>query len=120
MPPTPNEAQPRLTDVPLGENARPTGDSTAAVHAGEPRQRAYHAITTPIAASATYTFADTAALIDYHEGRIEREEYGRYGNPTTRTVEAKLAALEAGGPGTAAAVPVRGLRAPRRGGARPR
>jgi cystathionine gamma-synthase len=104
MPPTPDEVQPQATDLPPRRGARPNGDSTAAVHAGEPRQRAYHAITTPIAASATYTFADTAALIDYHEGRIEREEYGRYGNPTTRTVEAKLAALEDGGAGTAAAL----------------
>lgn len=78
--------------------------STAAVHAGEPRCREYHAITTPIVQTATYTFANTAALIDYQEGRVERDEYGRYGNPTVRTVEAKLAALEAGAPGQAAAM----------------
>lgn len=72
------------------------GTSTAAVHAGEPRRRAHDSITTPIVQAATYTFADTAELIDYHEGRIEREEYGRYGNPTIRAAEAKLAALEGG------------------------
>ena len=44
--------------------------------------------------TATFTFADTAALRDHFEGRVEREEYGRYGNPTTAGVEAKLAALE--------------------------
>ncbi len=70
------------------------GPSTAAVHAGEPRQRAHHAITPAIVQAATYTFEDTAALIDFQEGRVEREEYGRYGNPTVRAAEAKLAALE--------------------------
>jgi cystathionine gamma-synthase len=30
------------------------------------------------------------------EGNIEREEYGRYGNPTQRAVERKLAALDGG------------------------
>ncbi len=77
-------------------DASEVGASTAAVHAGEPRCRAHDAITTPIVQSATYTFANTAELIDYHEGRIAREEYGRYGNPTARTVEARLAALEGG------------------------
>jgi cystathionine gamma-synthase len=71
------------------------GPSTAAVHAGEPRQRAYDAITTPIVHAATYPFVDTAALIDFLEKRVVREEYGRYGNPTIRAAEAKLAALEA-------------------------
>ncbi len=74
-----------------------TGPSTAAVHAGEPRVRAHDAITTPIIQASTYTFADTATLADYHEGRTVREEYGRYGNPTVRVAEAKLAALESGG-----------------------
>jgi cystathionine gamma-synthase len=70
------------------------GSSTVAVHGGERRGRAHDSITTPIVQAATYTFADTATLIDYHEGRIEREEYGRYGNPTVRAAEAKIAALE--------------------------
>lgn len=80
------------------------GASTAAVHAGEPRCRAHDSITTPIVQASTYTFANTAELVDYHEGRIEREEYGRYGNPTVRVAEAKLAALETGAHGTAAAL----------------
>ncbi len=72
------------------------GISTTAVHAGEGRRRAHDSITTPIIQASTYTFANTAELIDYHEGRIEREEYGRYGNPTVHAAEAKLALLEAG------------------------
>ncbi|NTW98202.1 MAG: aminotransferase class I/II-fold pyridoxal phosphate-dependent enzyme, partial [Oscillochloris sp.] len=76
--------------------------STAAVHAGEPRQRAHDAITAPIIHASTYPFVDTAALIDFQEGRVVREEYGRYGNPTLRAAEAKLAALEAPQGGAAA------------------
>ena len=36
-------------------------------------------------------------LRDHFERRIEREEYGRYGNPTQRIAEQKLAALEGAG-----------------------
>jgi cystathionine gamma-synthase len=67
---------------------------TACVHGGEPRRRAHDAVTTPIVCTATYTFASTAELCDHFEGRTDREEYGRYGNPTVRVAEDKLAALE--------------------------
>jgi len=70
------------------------GPSTRAVHGGEPRTHAAHALTTPIVQTATYTFRATQELADYFEGRIERDEYGRYGNPTQRVAERKLAALE--------------------------
>jgi cystathionine gamma-synthase len=68
--------------------------ATAAVHAGEARERASGALTEPIVQTATYTFPNTQALVDYMEGRTVREEYGRYGNPTVRTTEQKMAALE--------------------------
>ena len=67
---------------------------TLAVHGGEPRRKAYDSVTTPIVSSATYAFQDTAEIARYFEGEIDREEYGRYGNPTVRAAEAKLAALE--------------------------
>lgn len=75
------------------------GPSTQAVHAGGARPEPYHALTTPIVQTATYTFADTADLSDFMEERMwggsrQRTEYGRYGNPTVSAVEAKLAALE--------------------------
>jgi cystathionine gamma-synthase len=73
---------------------KPSGPSTRAVHGGEPRIKLANAVTEPIIQTATYTFADTAELADHFEGRIEREEYGRYGNPTQRVAERKLAALE--------------------------
>jgi cystathionine gamma-synthase len=70
--------------------------STRAVHAGEAREKAGNAVTTPIIQTATYAFRDSHELIEYMEGHIEREEYGRYGNPTQRVVERKLAALDGG------------------------
>jgi cystathionine gamma-synthase len=75
----------------------PLGPSTTAVHAGEPRPKPAHALATPIVQTATYTFASTQELVDHFEGKIERVEYGRYGNPTQRIAEAKLAALEGAG-----------------------
>jgi cystathionine gamma-synthase len=69
-------------------------DSTLAVHGGEERRKPYDAITTPIVCSATYAFQDTAEIVRYFEGEVEREEYGRYGNPTVRAAERKIAALE--------------------------
>ena len=72
------------------------GPSTAAVHAGEARQKLGFSITDPIFASSTYTFPDTKSIIDFIEEKHPREEYGRYGNPGERVVEEKLAALEGG------------------------
>lgn len=70
--------------------------STLAVHAGEDRQKPGHAITDPIFCSSTYTFADTQSVIDFIEQKLPREEYGRYGNPSEKVAERKLAALEGG------------------------
>jgi cystathionine gamma-synthase len=69
-------------------------NSTLAVHGGEERSKAHDAVTTPIVCSATYAFRDTAEIVRYFEGDLEREEYGRYGNPTVRAAERKIAALE--------------------------
>jgi cystathionine gamma-synthase len=81
----------------VDEATRAPGISTLAVHAGEPRPKSGNALATPIMQTATYTFADTQELRDHFERRIEREEYGRYGNPTQRIAERKLAALDAAG-----------------------
>ena len=70
--------------------------STVAVHGGEARQKPGDAMTDAIFCSATFTFADTQALIDYDQQELPREEYARYGNPTEKVVERKLAALEGG------------------------
>lgn len=70
------------------------GDSTRAVHAGERAQPLSDAVTTPIYQTSTYWFRDSAELRAFQEGRLQRDEYGRYGNPTWRAVEQKLAELE--------------------------
>jgi cystathionine gamma-synthase len=75
---------------------RSAGPSTLAVHAGEARQKPINSITDPIVCAATYTFSNTQAIIDYIEQKQDREEYGRYGNPSEKVVERKLATLEAG------------------------
>lgn len=79
--------------------ANPGPRSTQAVHAGERRFRSHNSLTVPIVQTAVYTFPNTDALAGYYEERMfweeaEREEYGRYGNPTVRAVEAKIAELE--------------------------
>ncbi len=77
---------------------KPVGPSTLAVHGGEPRSKPAHALTTPIVQTATYTWANTQELKDHFDGKSEaRIDYGRYGNPTQRIAEAKLAALDSAG-----------------------
>lgn len=80
----------------LGSESKPTdtGRSTLAVHAGEQRQKPGDSITDPIFCSSTYTFPNTQSVIDFIEQKQPREEYGRYGNPSEKVVEAKLAHLE--------------------------
>ncbi len=74
---------------------------TQAVHAGEEKCKPYHSLTMPIVQTSTYAFENTAALIAHMQRKVDgqellREEYGRYGNPTQRTVERKLAELDGG------------------------
>ena len=70
------------------------GLSTKCVHAGERVQKPEGSVTAPIFTASTYTFESTDDLLRYVNGLEKREEYGRYGNPNERSVEAKLAALE--------------------------
>ena len=72
---------------------------TRAVHGGEQRVKPGHTITTPVFQTSTYTFKDSRELVDYMEARlwgeeVDREEYGRYGNPTIAAAERKLADLD--------------------------
>lgn len=71
--------------------------STQAVHAGCALHRPNNTLAPGIAQTATFTFRDTRDLELYMRGQDpdpEREEYGRYGNPTVRELETRLAALE--------------------------
>jgi cystathionine gamma-synthase len=88
-----------LEAAPTPTTLTTTTRSTEAVHAGERRFRAHHSLTVPIVQTSVYTFANSGALLNYLDEKMfweepEREDYGRYGNPTVRAVEAKLAALE--------------------------
>ncbi|MEN0109673.1 MAG: aminotransferase class I/II-fold pyridoxal phosphate-dependent enzyme [Planctomycetota bacterium] len=77
-----------------GPGAELPSVGTAAVHAGEARQKPGDSITDPIFCASTYTFADTQSIIDFIEEDQPREEYGRYSNHGERVAEAKLAALD--------------------------
>ena len=69
--------------------------STLAVHAGEDQEpKPRGAVTDPIFCASTYAFSNSQALIDFIVQKQPREEYARYGNPTEKTVERKLAVLE--------------------------
>ncbi len=70
--------------------------STLAVHGGEDRLKPGFSITDPIFCAATYTFPNSQAVVDFVEQKQPREEYGRYGNPSEKVAERKLAALEGG------------------------
>ncbi len=75
---------------------RSWGFSTKAVHAGEAHIKPEFSITDPIFSTATYTFENSEAILEYLKNRHTREEYGRYGNPSEKVVERKLAELEGG------------------------
>jgi len=94
----PNIEENNVPDTPKPAKA---GGSTRAVHGGTIRKKAFDSLTTPIVQTATYTFADTAELVEFMERKVwgdgdDRGEYGRYGNPTVDAVEQKLADLEGG------------------------
>lgn len=97
-------AEEEQVETPLRE--RTPGASTLAVHGRLQARRVKpgNSLVTPITQTATYTFADTADLCAFQENKLwggdpemsERSEYARYGNPTVRAVEARLAALDHG------------------------
>ena len=75
--------------------------STRAVHGGEEKRKPFGALTTPVIQTSTYTFQDSAEILDFMHNKADgaasvRDEYGRYTNPTQTTAERKLAALEGG------------------------
>lgn len=76
-----------------------THNPTQTVHAGEEKRKPYGSLTTPIVQTSTFTFANTAEILDFMQAKENeltrpRDEYGRYSNPTQTAVELKLAALE--------------------------
>lgn len=105
-----------MTTLDINTNGKPTqhtdetsphltkdqGPSTRAVHGGTNRPYSHHSISMPIVQAATYTFDDTSDLVDFMESRLwgqetQRTEYGRYGNPTIKEAESRLAKLDNAG-----------------------
>jgi len=68
--------------------------STRAIHAGEPRRKYADSLTTPIIQTSTFTFRNSKHIEDYTKKGKEHFEYGRYGNPTAKIAEKRLADLE--------------------------
>lgn len=68
--------------------------STRSIHAGEPRRKYADSITTPIIQTSTFTFQNSKHIEDYTKKGKEHFEYGRYGNPTAKIAEKRLADLD--------------------------
>lgn len=75
----------------------PLRDATRCVHAGEERHGESAPLTTPIVQTSVFVLPGVEELRRYAEGRSDSYLYTRYGNPTTRAAELKLAALESAG-----------------------
>ncbi|HEX3375478.1 MAG TPA: aminotransferase class I/II-fold pyridoxal phosphate-dependent enzyme [Candidatus Acidoferrales bacterium] len=71
-------------------------DATLAIHGGEPKHKRNTSVTAPIVRSANFTFADTAEMKRWAEGKSQAYLYTRYGNPTLAVAEEKIAKLENG------------------------
>jgi methionine-gamma-lyase len=70
------------------------GFSTKAVHAGEKWDPATGAAITPIYETSVFGFSSTKQLIDVMNQKSEGYVYTRYGNPTWKVAEEKMAELE--------------------------
>ncbi|MBD3321606.1 MAG: aminotransferase class I/II-fold pyridoxal phosphate-dependent enzyme [Chitinivibrionales bacterium] len=70
------------------------GFSTRSIHAGEERNRYADSLTTPIVQTSTYTFKDSREIKEFTSKKKDRFEYGRYGNPTEKVAQQRLADLE--------------------------
>jgi methionine-gamma-lyase len=81
---------------PMKKQTKRRGSSTLAIHAGENRLHVNGPVGVPISRTSTFTFADTAEMKRWAEGKSSAYIYSRYGNPTLAVAEAKLAGLEGG------------------------
>jgi methionine-gamma-lyase len=71
-------------------------DATLAIHSGELKHGRNAPVTAPIIRSSNFTFASTAEMKRWAEGKSKAYIYTRYGNPTLAVAEAKIAELENG------------------------
>jgi methionine-gamma-lyase len=70
------------------------GDSTLAIRAGENHHGVNAGVGTTISRTSNFTFANTAQMKGWAEGKNKAYIYTRYGNPTLTVAEEKIAALE--------------------------
>jgi cystathionine beta-lyase/cystathionine gamma-synthase len=87
-----------MTDImrkPAKQNHLSLGPQTQAIHAGEGLRHGVGApVGAPICRTSTFTFASTAEMKRWAEGKSKAYIYTRYGNPSLAIVEKKIAALE--------------------------
>ena len=72
------------------------GDATHCIHAGEERHGSNRGLAPEIDLASVFVMPGVEELRRYAEGKSSAYLYTRYGNPTTRAAEVKLAALEGG------------------------
>lgn len=70
------------------------GFNTQAVHSEQSPDEKTGAVSQPIVPAVAYSFDNAAAAAAVVNGETEGRYYGRYGNPTSRTLEKKVAVLE--------------------------
>jgi methionine-gamma-lyase len=75
-------------------HSKKLGDATLGIHAGEEKFGISAAVGPTIARTANFTFANTEEMKLWAEGKSNTYIYTRYGNPTLRIAEEKIAALE--------------------------
>ncbi len=69
-------------------------DATLAIHGGESKHGLNAPVTEPVVRSSNFTFASTAEMKRWAEGKSKAYIYTRFGNPTLAVAEAKIAELE--------------------------
>ena len=79
--------------MPKRQSSRPA-DSTLAIHGGEGKHGLNSPVTTPVVRASNFSFANTAEMKRWAEGKSQAYIYTRYGNPTLTVAEAKIAELE--------------------------
>jgi len=73
---------------------RPFADATRCVHGGEDRHGEAVPLTTPITQTSVFVVPGLAELRRYAKGHRDIYLYSRYGTPTVKAAEDKIAALE--------------------------
>ena len=68
--------------------------STSVLHGEKGEYFPEGAVTEPIFQTSTFVFKDSAEVKKYQEGKTDKYLYTRYGNPTLKMAEDKMALLE--------------------------